>query len=100
LGFKHILDECFFATFSGRACEARPLSGYAENIIEGYLSRAPERLYVVRAEPDNFISLLVGSAECARTEDGAKRSTPTMSGGSAWSVARLNSQAMRRDFMI
>ena len=50
MAFKRILDECFFATFSGRACEARPLSGYAENIIEGYLSRAPERLYVVRAE--------------------------------------------------
>ena len=50
MGFKRILDECFFATFSGRACEARPLSGYAENIIEGYLSRAPERLYVVRAD--------------------------------------------------
>jgi len=45
LAFKRILDECFFATFSGRACEAKPLSGYAENIIEGYLSRAPERLY-------------------------------------------------------
>jgi hypothetical protein len=37
LAFKRILDECFFATFSGRACEAKPLSGYAENIIEGYL---------------------------------------------------------------
>ena len=50
MAFKRILDECFFATFSGRACEAKPLSGYAENIIEGYLSRAPERLYVVRAD--------------------------------------------------
>jgi len=59
LAFKRILDECFFATFSGRACEAKPLSGYAENIIEGYLSRVPERLNVVRAEPDNFISRLM-----------------------------------------
>ena len=73
MGFKRILDECSFATFSGRACEARPLSGYAENIIEGYLSRVPERLNVVRAEPDNFISRLVGSAECARTEGSARR---------------------------
>ena len=73
MGFKRILDECFFATFSGRACEAGPLSGYAENILEGYLSRVPERLNVVRAEPDNFISRLIGSAECDRTEDSARR---------------------------
>ena len=73
MGFKRILDECSFATFSGRACEAGPLSGYAENILEGYLSRVRERLNVVRAEPDNFISRLIGSAECARTEDSARR---------------------------
>src|SRR5215211_1612755 len=44
----------------------------SRDIIEGYLSRAPERLYFVRAEPDNCNLLLVVNAEGARTEDRAK----------------------------
>jgi CYTH domain-containing protein len=44
----------------------------SREIVEGYLSRTPERLYFVRVEPDNCNLLLVVNADGARTEDRAK----------------------------